>query len=172
MEENFKFVLKTDVEPLVRLLNAMPQEKWFQFTKRQEFYEVHRYTQTIPFKWIVLGPKRSDFKHPDMPELELEVNKLANELREHVSGNAIKGIVLLRLPAGKGIAPHTDTNFAENNHRYHLPVITHPDVTFCVGGEVISMSAGSWHEINNLRDHWVKNQSTIDRVHLVVDVEE
>src|SRR5215831_7467951 len=77
---------------------------------------------------------------------------------------------LMRLSPGCGVPPHADIN----HHwfyrvRVHMPVITHPDVRFRCGGEVVHMAAGDVWLFDNWRLHEVENPAPFDRIHFVAD---
>ena len=48
--------------------------------------------------------------------------------------------------------------------------MTHPDVNFQVDGERFTLEEGHLYELNNTRRHSVRNESSLDRVHLLVDM--
>jgi aspartyl/asparaginyl beta-hydroxylase (cupin superfamily) len=79
--------------------------------------------------------------------------------------------MLVSLIAGEAVLPHRDlSTILEESHRVHLPIVTDPAVMFTVGDETIHMPAGSIYEIDNTRVHGVVNGSSIDRIHLIVDM--
>jgi len=83
----------------------------------------------------------------------------------------IKGVRLLRLKAGSMIKEHRDHDlcFEKGEIRIHIPIVTHEAVEFLLDGERISLRVGEcWYMNFNLR-HAIRNNSPIDRVHLVLD---
>jgi len=80
---------------------------------------------------------------------------------------------ILTLPPGGHIKEHYDyhTNFQFGLLRLHVPIVTHPDVEFMIGGQRVMFGAGElWYGDFGLV-HSVKNNSPITRVHLVIDVQ-
>ncbi len=78
---------------------------------------------------------------------------------------------LMKLSAGAQVSPHIDFNYHWYNRvRIHIPVITNPEVIFHCGDEHIHMQAGECWIFDSWREHKVLNNSTEDRVHLVIDV--
>ena len=77
----------------------------------------------------------------------------------------------MRLSHGAEVPSHSDGNYTWRNRvRIHIPVITHPDVTFSSVGNIdVHMAAGESWIFDNWRQHAVFNRSNVDRVHLVVD---
>jgi hypothetical protein len=79
-------------------------------------------------------------------------------------------VLLVKLTHGEVIDPHFDEGISLlQSHRVHVPIITHDQVLFCVGGEKRHLAAGEIWEINNATVHYVENFSNHDRVHLIVD---
>jgi hypothetical protein len=80
---------------------------------------------------------------------------------------------LLWLPVGKTIGPHYDydCSFRYGVLRLHLPIVTHADVDFRIGGERMDWKAGELWYGDFQAEHEVENRSDTDRVHLVADVE-
>lgn len=79
-------------------------------------------------------------------------------------------IMLARLNAGGTIGRHVDASAsAALPHKIHVPVITDPRVAFLVGDGVYRLERGRAYEVNNRRPHAVRNESPIDRVHLIFD---
>jgi hypothetical protein len=64
-----------------------------------------------------------------------------------------------------------DNGYWGRRFRIHVPIVTHPDVRFGIGseGRSIHMEAGAVYLFDNGNRHWVTNNSTVDRVHLVID---
>jgi hypothetical protein len=81
-------------------------------------------------------------------------------------------IMVNRLAAGKNLDAHKDGE--PNRARFHLPVITHPDVYWWdeLDG-ACTMEAGTWYGPVPYCGilHAVGNPSPVDRVHLIVDFE-
>ena len=54
--------------------------------------------------------------------------------------------------------------------RLHVPIITNDRVTFFVGGEKIKMQAGRLYYVNFTKRHYVRNDGSEARIHLVMDL--
>lgn len=78
---------------------------------------------------------------------------------------------LMRLEAGARVKEHRDADLrAEKGEaRFHIPVLTHPEVAFVLGGDRIPLQAGECWYLNFDLPHSVHNASPVDRIHLVVD---
>lgn len=84
-----------------------------------------------------------------------------------------QSIRYLKLGPGSSIKPHKDRDlvFQQGVIRLHIPVLTHPDVIFTVGGQVCHMPAGECWFADFSQEHSVENRSLTDRIHLVIDCE-
>lgn len=80
---------------------------------------------------------------------------------------------ILFLPPGGHIKDHFDfhTNFQFGLLRLHIPIITHPDVTFVIDGQRVTWAAGELWYGDFSKVHSVKNDSQIVRAHMVIDVQ-
>lgn len=82
---------------------------------------------------------------------------------------------LIALKPGSEITPHRDYgsqrySLLRGYIRVHIPIRTHPEVYFFIGGKRIPMTAGSAWYTNVCSRHAVRNSSTVHRVHLVLDM--
>ncbi len=80
---------------------------------------------------------------------------------------------ILFLPPGGHIKDHFDfhTSFQFGLLRLHIPIITHPDVIFMIGGQRVMWNAGELWYGDFSKVHSVKNDSPVVRVHMVIDVQ-
>lgn len=126
--------------------------------------------------------KISDPNHPDYVPIADE--KLYDKRNEYCKGYVAEIMDMLEekighvarsrfavLRAGEEIKPHLDIN-TDKAVRIHIPLITHEDCVFGLQGkkrtveEHMPADGGIWF-INQGFRHWVKNDSPVDRVHLV-----
>lgn len=180
---NFTLLGHVDVTGLRQQVLALLEEEWSSCVLRQNRYDVHRDTETIPLVFD------SDFRHSHptrLPALERfqeaiypALTLVAAHYENSAQGKALTATfgvgyfiraTLVRLKAGGAIEPHQDNNFSlTHSHRVHLPVLTNDQVLFTVGRETLALPAGQLYEINNRRKHAVTNGSNEDRVHLILD---
>lgn len=79
-----------------------------------------------------------------------------------------------KLPAGQGIPPHVDPFVHPSRlvveHRYQVPIVTHPAVTmrWPEDGVEVHLQAGHVYEVDFTRLHAIVQQAPIDRVHVQV----
>ena len=80
---------------------------------------------------------------------------------------------ILFLPPGGHIKDHFDfhTSFQFGLLRLHIPIVTHSDVVFIIGGQRVLWSPGELWYGDFSKVHSVKNNSPIVRVHMVIDVQ-
>jgi len=180
---NYSHIGSVDIAALKQHVLALPEQQWAGEAFRQQRYEVHRDTRTIP---LVFDP---DFRHthptrlPALQEFEPFMRPALKTVADHFDdsprgwelfdehgmGYFVRAN-LVRLKSGGEISEHTDNNFSlVHSHRVHLPIVTNDQVGFTVGGETINMKEGELFEINNRRLHAVKNAGPADRVHLILD---
>jgi Aspartyl/Asparaginyl beta-hydroxylase len=78
---------------------------------------------------------------------------------------------ILRLRPGARIREHRDYNlgFEDGEVRVHIPIQTAPGVAFFLESKLVSMEEGEAWYLNLNLPHRVQNDSSIDRLHLVVD---
>jgi hypothetical protein len=83
----------------------------------------------------------------------------------------LQAVRLLKLNAGSIIKEHRDAelNFESGEIRLHIPVVTHPDVEFFLDKERITPQEGECWYMNFNLPHSIRNNSAVNRVHLVID---
>jgi quercetin dioxygenase-like cupin family protein len=170
---NFKQYGQYDVDPVKTHIDNFSDE-WFINTSRQDNYYVHKDTNsyfvyTTSLEWKEGQDFLTNTTSNDSGLLEL-LEPIISDLEKLHDGT--RGMVLLiKLKAGQDIAPHKDSgDYLMLSRRHHIPVVTTPDVFFGVGDELVNMNTGECWEINNSRVHSVNNNSSIDRVHLLIDI--
>ena len=85
----------------------------------------------------------------------------------------LQAVRLMKLDAGALIKPHRDNGLCveQGQARFHIPVLTHPEVEFILDGERVDMAEGECWYLNFDLPHSVRNGSPVDRIHLVLDAE-
>lgn len=165
------------------MIEKLDESAWDAESVRQQRYEAHRDTQTIPlvhdydFRHIhpTRHPALSLFEPLIRPVLAIvadfyDASPEGRKLTERYGVGYFVRANLVRLVAGGSIAQHRDMNFSlTHSHRVHVPIITNDRVMFTVGDETLSIPEGEIYEINNRRLHSVTNESDEARVHLILD---
>ncbi len=174
------------VLPLLMALQRKP-ELWNRATLRQDFPgSPHAAVDDI---WL----RMEDIGHLDPADPDLgakseaaeriwqpawfelpEARGLVVPLMQRVGAYELARVIITRLPPGKSILPHADTQGAYANlpdiARYHIVLQGLPGSLFHAGDETVTMLTGSvwWFDAHQV--HACDNFSADDRLHLLVDV--
>lgn len=96
---------------------------------------------------------------------------LVFNLMATVEGERLGRVMINKIRPGGVIYPHADTPLhCAYYSRYHYVVHSQPGVVFRCGQEVAGMQTGEAWWFNNALEHEVCNNSTDDRLHLIVDI--
>lgn len=169
-----------DVLPLVKTLESHP-ELWNRHTRRKlGDGSPHREMSDI---WIRYNDATqcertgdwSNFNHAHdsvwypayraLPELE----PLIFDLMRKVHGERLGGVLITRIPAGGGIAPHIDRGWHVDYYdKYYISLKSEPGANFHCGPHFINPRPGDIYRFDNRVEHWVENASANDRMTLIV----
>lgn len=109
-------------------------------------------------------------RYPDRP-LFAEIAALLSEaISPHFPDCSPIRVQLAELPRGERISPHRDKGILARIHRLHIPLVTHPDVTFTIDGDDFHLEPGRLYDLNNAVLHSVENRSDVMRIHLMADM--
>lgn len=107
------------------------------------------------------------------PAFPVDAEAIALKSGDKVFGPGyVNRVVLSCVPAGEEILPHSD-DFGEavrsSSHHCHIPIITHPAAVmgFPDDDMVKHLARGRLYAMDETAQHYVKNPSKIDRVHLL-----
>lgn len=96
---------------------------------------------------------------------------IIRSLVTNVSGERLGRVMINKLRPGGRIYPHADTPVhAEYWDRYHVVLQSGPGASFRCGEESVYMRPGRIWWFQNLLEHEVCNNSTDDRIHLIIDI--
>ena len=85
----------------------------------------------------------------------------------------LTNILFTELRSGGIITEHVDEGkMLTTNHRIHIPLVSDPAVKFTLDHKDYYLEPGHGYEINNQIIHGVRNESNIDRIHMIVDLKE
>jgi hypothetical protein len=168
---NFKLVGEVNVTEFQNKLEIITDEFWNEFTYRQDTFEVHAKTLTVP---IIFS---EDFESENVQYQKYfkyfsdELLKLSKVFQEKHGFGYITRAILVNLKANSTIPSHVDSGESLHAcHRMHIPLITNEHCKFSVGEDTINMKTGEIWEINNTNKlHSVNNSSNTDRIHLIAD---
>lgn len=82
-------------------------------------------------------------------------------------------MVFYSMLPGAAIHPHRDVSgtLEFGRLRFHVPIVTNPDVDFFVSKKKVPMRTGELWALNTSYLHAVENRSQQDRIHLVLEVD-
>jgi hypothetical protein len=109
----------------------------------------------------------------DQPIFKLlpEARPLIFGLMNLVQGERLGRCIINKLLPGGQIYPHADTPaHAEYWDRFHIVIKSGPGANFICGDEQVNMRTGEIWWFNNAIEHQVFNNSSEERIHLVVDI--
>lgn len=100
-----------------------------------------------------------------------QARPLVFDLMRIVEGKRLGRVLITKLTPGKKIYPHEDSgDHASYYERYHIILQNSPGSVFRCGDEVICMKTGDVYWFNNAIEHEVINNSSDDRVTMIVDI--
>lgn len=147
--QSYKEYSKIDLGNFKQIVEAIPSDKWT-FRCDPESYE----TCVI---------RENDEAFP-----KKEIQQLLDNLP--LKPGYTNRVVLSCVPAGKGILPHTD-DFGEavrnKSKHYHIPIITEESVILGFDDGECHLKEGFLYSMDETQTHYVKNPSSVDRVHLL-----
>lgn len=173
----FRLIGSIDPQPLVEVIQSFGEAAWNEFVVRQELFEAHRHTHTIPLLFDLDGRHENPTSWPRFAQIKAALAPACEAIRQKnlsPDGPGRDGyfvrIILTRLKPGANIDPHRDGGYSLlRSHRYHLALTTNNLVEFEIAGQTRHFAAGEIWEINNREEHAVRNLSSESRVHVILD---
>ena len=175
-----RVVGEINVDALAERVSRITPEEWDEWKQRQR--GVHIQARAVPFQWChnLFGyepdgdDKFNNIKvYPHYEEYKEELDRIYAYLDEIEGPAKMVTSILVNLKSGRKIPEHIDKpdfQIFQRTKRYHIPLITHPDVKFSHSGESWHLEKGKIYELNNIVGvHGVKNNSPIDRIHILTD---
>ena len=162
-----------DIDRLREKVLVLSDDDWNRDTFRQETFDYHSKTNSVICQFISDSEDHRSSRYTaewdTWKALISPVIKAAVSFYGFAEG-ATSRIMLVRLPAGARVARHWDSGKTfDVPHRIHVPLQTAPEVEFFVYDRPFTLEAGRAYEINNKLYHEVRNNSSIDRIHLIFD---
>lgn len=112
--------------------------------------------------------------NPQFKDLFPAVRNLCDWMHSQVSGKRMGRIMIVNLAPGGKVSPHIDPLiYFETYSRYHVPLITNPEVVFSNGSNnnFERMPVKRLCRLNNRTMHQVENLSALNRIHVIADIE-
>ena len=111
--------------------------------------------------------------YPAWQELP-QVRPIVFDLMRRVEAHTLGRVIITRLRPGGRIAPHADTDgeyvARDDGMRFHVVLQGLPGSLYHCGPEVVTMLTGTAWWFAHREVHSVENNSSSERVHLLVDV--
>lgn len=182
MRNFLKIAEGIDTIPLLHAIQRQP-ELWNQHTLRTTHADTpHSQIEDIWLRFNDLNPylegggattildEHESICYPAWKSLP-QAHRLIFDLMRRVEGIRLGRVLITRLAPGKCITPHVDGgSHAEYYERYHLILQNHPGSIFRAGDETVCMLPGDCWWFDNSQEHEVINNSSDDRLTLIVDV--
>jgi hypothetical protein len=160
--EFFKLPLHFDVAKMQEELSHFSADDWYQH------HEGFKGNSAIPLI-SVNGAINNDFTGEMLATEALKKSEYLQQVIasfEEVFGRSR----LMKLDASFEVPLHTDINYHWYKRvRIHIPIITDPAVIFHCDDKQVHMGEGECWIFDTWKEHRVVNNSTKDRVHLVID---
>lgn len=169
-----KLPLTIDCEQALDEVSNIPKSLWNEFRS-----DIHTDVESVFLKgYAPIENKKIDNER----EAINYTPYLKSIIYDHLPGTPGKALVANLQPNGiipmhwdGYLPPHTPKNpgwhYFRETLRLHIPLKTNPDVYFYCNNGFYQMETGSYWAINNLSDHGVINQNSIqNRIHLIVDI--
>lgn len=178
--QNFLKIGDADVAPLNAELAAHP-ELWGQYGWRKEapgsphaqMTDVWvRYNDVRPFlaKGSMAGfnDEHEGVWYPAYEKLPA-LKDIIYPLMREVEGERIGAVLITKIPPGQGIAKHRDASWhVEHYDKFYVSMQSAPGALFCSGTDALNPAPGEVWRFDNRREHWVENNSSEDRVTLII----
>ena len=157
-----KLPIRFDAEALAAEIRALPAHAWEPHPQRFPGNEA------VPLV-TPAGQISNDFAGPMGPTEYLLQCPYVMEAMAEIGAVWGRGR-LMGLGAGAEVPHHVDANYYWRTHiRFHIAVITNPQVDFTCGDTTVNMAPGECWIFDTFRQHHVHNRGSEQRVHLVFD---
>ncbi len=95
--------------------------------------------------------------------------ELIDEVVRHCELANLGGVLITKIPPGKQVYPHQDHGWhAEHYEKFAVLLEGNKEQAFCYDDGEYRCGRGEAWTFNNQATHWVKNDSGIDRITLIV----
>jgi hypothetical protein len=98
-----------------------------------------------------------------------EAVRIADLLMTEMQGRALGAVLITKIPAWKQVYPHVDRGWhAQHFQKFAVQVRSNRRQAFCFEGEQLVTEPGDLYWFDNTYQHHVINNSTEDRITLIV----
>lgn len=172
LRDRYLFLGNYNISSVVDKLPTMNDPIWEKNTLRQTNYAAHSSTKSLVFYWtknIDNEENTSDSELLRSP-LGVEVLKLVENITERYKSTKISKLMIAALPPGHSVDAHYDAGNLTKIRRIHIPLVSSKDCIFEIDGVGYSFPPGFTFELDNTREHAVKNTSNNYRLHIIFDI--
>jgi len=184
--KNFqRLAVGIDTTPLMLAINRRP-ELWKADTYLRDYPQgPFGETETIMLRFPIKGvyetekeiadhlSKYDPHENIDYPAYKLltEARPIVMHLMNYVGGERLGRVMINKIIPGGRIFPHADTpSHTDYYTRFHVVLQSRPGVVFKAGDEQVYMATGESWWFDNKQVHEVINNSSDDRIHMVIDI--
>jgi hypothetical protein len=180
MKENKSFQFIGDMQSFDNLLSevlSLTPEDWLEYLERKKIGgAAGGNTDTIPLVYDVNQKLNSDVLHKHYEKFSNYLDEVVLATLDKIGKVKIQQAMLTRLRAHTSIPKHKDVGnpltakMHSETHRIHVPIITNENCIFTVDNESKNLKPGEIWIVDNVgKSHSVTNNSSQDRVHLIID---
>jgi len=179
----YKFIDELDKTIIKQIRDKLSQESEFtwekyNFRKGRSIGHAHENTKCIPLYWICNDWLTLTKNKPVYIYRFIEfesyfpfLEKIHELLKIKYPNTILYQVAFTKLSKNKDIYPHSDcTERCAYPHRIHVSIQTDPNVKFYINDISHHFAEGEIVEINNMLKHSVENKSSLDRIHLIIDL--
>ena len=179
-------VIKTcDYKGILEILKTVPEEEWNKDTvvrnSKEKVDNTNLDTRALMLKYkstAATGPGFVDYEKNDVEilnKLQPILKQIVSDIKKFYRYENLKltAILFSELKKGGIIPEHSDAGkMLTTHHRIHIPLVSDPAVKFTLDHKDYYLEPGHGYEINNQLVHDVRNESNIDRIHMIIDLKE
>ena len=179
-------VIKTcDYKGILEILKTVPEEEWNKDTvvrnSKEKVDNTNLDTRALMLKYkstAATGPGFVDYEKNDVEilnKLQPILKQIVSDIKKFYRYENLKltAILFSELKKGGIIPEHSDAGkMLTTHHRIHIPLVSDPAVKFTLDHKDYYLEPGHGYEINNQLTHEVRNESNIDRIHMIIDLKE
>jgi len=172
--DDFNYLGSTNVDALINRVCDIPESEW-DAADGEKPNKIKRLNDTRHIIFRFITDKNNVFEFSDHPTLWDDWKDLLLPVMTQAAKSLgyknyrFPRVMFARLPAGGEISDHSDGQASYFIHKIHVPLVTNERTMFRVGTQEIHMPVGEIIEVNNKRNHAVRNDGDKDRIHLIFE---
>ncbi len=164
---------KCNSNAILEIINSVPDSQWKADTEKRDSNKTHGTTRALFLKY-----KNQNYEKTDvtlLQKLKPYLDEIISQVKEFYGYQNLQltRMIVTELPKGSIIPEHVDEGeMLSTNHRVHIPLLSDPAVKFMLDHQDHYLEPGNGYEINNQLVHGVRNESNINRLHMIIDLKE